>query len=93
MNIFRFTVCLTIVGPLVSILINKWSCRTVTAIGGVFYFLGSLMAAFSPNLLVLSLTYSIFTGTVFIVCFLIIDSVNFVRPIWSKLYYRGIQGT
>ena len=53
-----------IVGPLASVLANKYGCRAVTIAGAILAASGFLLCTFSPNIEIMILTYGIMGGNV-----------------------------
>ncbi|KAL5019783.1 hypothetical protein ScPMuIL_002675 [Solemya velum] len=58
-----------LVGPFVSMLLEKYSCRQVTIAGGMLSGTAFIVSIFSPNVEVLILTYGIIAGTGFCMAF------------------------
>ncbi|KAL3846511.1 hypothetical protein ACJMK2_017491 [Sinanodonta woodiana] len=50
------------IGPIASMLTNKYGCRVVIILGGIISFLGLFGSNFSPNIYVLFVTFGIITG-------------------------------
>ena len=51
-----------LLGPLASVLVNKYGCRRVTVCGAIVAFTGFLLSTFSPGIWMLILTYGIMGG-------------------------------
>ena len=51
-------------GPISSVLANRYGCRTVTIIGSVVASAGFVASTFSPNIYVMILTYGVIAGIV-----------------------------
>ncbi|XP_061194872.1 monocarboxylate transporter 12-like [Saccostrea echinata] len=58
-----FASLLSLLGPIVSFVINKWSCRVADIISGVCIFLGLCSSYFAPNLITLIFTFGVIAGT------------------------------
>lgn len=49
-------------GPLCSILVNRFGCRPVMMVGGLFASLGMILASFSTSIIHIYLTAGVITG-------------------------------
>lgn len=83
-SVYTSLLCLT--GPLVSFVINKWSCRVATITSGCCLFSGFSLSFFAPNLIVLLVTYGVIAGIG--LGFSAISAVIVVGYSFEK--YRGI---
>ncbi len=52
----------TTLGPLASVLANKYGCKAVTIAGAMIAASGFLLCTFSPNIEIMILTYGIMGG-------------------------------
>ncbi|KAL4220199.1 Major Facilitator superfamily [Mactra antiquata] len=80
------TGCLHLIGPFVSVLVNKLGCQIVGSLGGGLAFIGLFTSLFAPNIYVLYITMGIFTG--FGIGLVFLPSVLSVTIYFKK--YRGI---
>lgn len=55
------SVCVS--GPLCSVLVNRFGCRPVMMIGGLFASLGMIVASFATNIMHIYLSAGVITGT------------------------------
>ena len=60
----KYGLSFIIVGPLASVLANKYGCRAVTIAGAILAASGFLLCTFSPNIEIMILTYGIMGGNV-----------------------------
>ncbi|XP_062592358.1 monocarboxylate transporter 12-like [Saccostrea cucullata] len=81
-----FASLLSLLGPLVSFVINKWSCRVAGIISGICLFTGLVFSVFAPNLITLIFTFGIVAGSG--LGFSAITSVIVVGYSFEK--YRGL---
>lgn len=51
-----------IIGPIASILVNKYGCRLVTMVGAVITSTGFILSIFSPNVEIMIVTYGLMGG-------------------------------
>lgn len=51
-------------GPLCSVLVNKFGCRPVMMVGGLFASLGMILASFSTSIIHIYLCTGVITGKV-----------------------------
>ncbi|XP_061171700.1 uncharacterized protein LOC133181178 [Saccostrea echinata] len=58
-----FASLLSLLGPIVSFVINKWSCRVAGIISGICLFSGLTLSVFAPNLITLIFTFGIVAGS------------------------------
>ncbi|KAJ7315951.1 hypothetical protein JRQ81_002113 [Phrynocephalus forsythii] len=49
-------------GPLCSVCVNRWGCRPVMLVGGLFASLGMILASFATNIIQVYLTAGVITG-------------------------------
>lgn len=49
-------------GPLCSVLVNRFGCRPVMMVGGIFASLGMILASFSTSIIHIYLTTGVITG-------------------------------
>lgn len=53
---------MSILGPVVAALVNKYGCRKVGIAGSLFSAIAFILSTFSPNIIVFQLTYGIMGG-------------------------------
>lgn len=53
---------LLVAGPICSILVNRFGCRPVMMVGGLFASLGMIMASFATNIIHIYLGIGVITG-------------------------------
>ncbi|XP_060565303.1 monocarboxylate transporter 13-like isoform X2 [Ruditapes philippinarum] len=80
------TGCLYLIGPVASILINRYGCRTVTILGAILGCIGYLTSIFVQQLFVLYFTLGIVAGSGFGMVFL--PSIIIVTKYFHK--YRSL---
>lgn len=51
-------------GPLCSVLVNRFGCRPVMMVGGLFASLGMILASFSTSIIHIYLTCGVVTGEI-----------------------------
>lgn len=56
------TLFLLVAGPLCSVLVNRFGCRPVMMVGGLFASLGMILASFSTSIIHIYLTTGVITG-------------------------------
>lgn len=62
-----YILCLTdcvFLGPLCSVLVNRFGCRPVMMVGGLFASLGMILASFANSILLIYLCTGVITGRV-----------------------------
>lgn len=53
---------LIVAGPICSILVNRFGCRPVMMVGGIFASLGMIMASFATSIIHIYLSIGVITG-------------------------------
>lgn len=61
-NILDANSGLLVAGPLCSILVNRFGCRPVMMVGGLFASLGMIMASFATSIIHIYLCIGVITG-------------------------------
>ena len=70
---------LFITGPIASVLVNIYSCRTITMVGAVIGAIGFILSPFAPAMWFLYLSFGIVAGN----CSVILDVLKFF---WIKTH-------
>ncbi len=86
---------LLVAGPICSILVNRFGCRPVMMVGGLFASLGMIMASFATNIIHIYLCTGVITGEYcFVITYEILGVHNFnvltpskyVLQVWDLLW-------